>query len=123
MKTSPWAVVFWYIVVDLLQEDIYFLAALVEAWTDSRFNRAENILSTLIVPGLDNGDNEMEKLEVDHVEEDQASFLEKPKFDEVEQDEASVPSKKQKNNKDNASITSTKKRHSWQSRKIKVKCG
>ena len=69
-------------------------------------------MSTLIVPGLDNGDNEMEKLEVDHVEEDQASFLEKPKVDEVEQDEASVPSKKQKNNKDNASITSTKKRHS-----------
>ena len=68
--------------------------------------------STLIGPNLDNNDNKMEKPEVDNVEEDQNSILKKPKVDEVEEDQAAVPSKKQKNDKDDASITLTKKLYS-----------
>ena len=48
----------------------------------------------------------MEKPEVDIVEEEQASVLEQPKVGEVEEDRAYVPSKKQKNDKYCASITS-----------------
>ena len=39
---------------------------------------------------MGNNGNEMEKIEVDNVEEDQTSILEKPKVDEVEEDQASV---------------------------------
>ena len=51
----------------------------------------------------------MEKPEVDNVEEEQSSVLEQPKIDEVGEDQDSVPSKKQKNDKYGASITSTTK--------------
>ena len=39
--------------------------------------------STFIGPELDNDENEMEKPEVDNVEEEQSSVLEQPKVDEV----------------------------------------
>ena len=42
------------------------------------------MLSTSIGPKLDNDENEIEKLEVKNVEEEQAIVLEQPKFDEVE---------------------------------------
>ena len=51
----------------------------------------------------------MEKPEFDNVEEEQASVLEQPKVDEVEEYQYSVPSKKHKNDKYGASITSTNK--------------
>ena len=95
------------------------MAELLEAWTIYRVYRAEKISSTSIGPELDNYENEMEKPEVDNVEEDQNSILKKPKVDEVEEDQAAVPSKKQKNDKDDASITLTKKLYSWQGRNIK----
>ena len=49
------------------------------------------------------------KPKVDNIEEEQASLLEQTKVDEVEEYQASVPSKKQKNDKDGASINSTRK--------------
>ena len=61
----------------------------------------------------------MEKPEVDNIEEYQASVLEKAKVDEVEEYQASDTSNKQKNDKDDASITSTNKLHTWHSRKIR----
>ena len=73
---------------------------------------------------MDNDENEMEKPEVYNVEEEEASVIEQLKVDEVEEDQDSVPSKKQKNDKYGASITSAEKDgHSLQSRKIKGKCG
>ena len=65
--------------------------------------------STSIFPKLDKNENEIEKPEVQNFEEEQASVLEQPKVDEVEEDQAYNPSKKHKNDKDDASITSTKK--------------
>ena len=69
------------------------------------------MLSILIGPELDKDDNEMEKPEVDNIEEYQASVLEKAKVDEVEEYQASDTSNKQKNDKDDTSITSTNKLH------------
>ena len=55
-----------------------------EVWTDSGVNREEKILSTAIVPGLDNDENKNEERKVQNVEEEQGTVLEQPKFDEVE---------------------------------------
>ena len=67
------------------------MAELLEAWTDSRVNRVEKMLSTSIAPELDNDVNENEKPEVQNAEEEQATVLEQPKVDKVEKDQASVP--------------------------------
>ena len=63
--------------------------------------------STSIFTKLDKNENEIVKPEVQNFEEEQASVLEQPKVDEVEEDQAYNPSKKHKNDKDDASITST----------------
>ena len=67
------------------------MAELLEAWTIYRVYRAEKISSTSIGPELDNYENEMEKPEVDNVEEVQASVLEQPRVDEVEEYQDAVP--------------------------------
>ena len=64
--------------------------------------------STSIGTELDKNDNEMEKPEVDNVEEYQASVMEKPKFDNAGEDQASVHSKKQKKDKHDVLTTSKK---------------
>ena len=46
------------------------MAELLEALTDYEFNRAKKMSPTLFGPELDNNKNEMEKPEVDNVEED-----------------------------------------------------
>ena len=64
------------------------MAELLEYLTDSGVNRAENMLSTLIGPELDNNDNEIGKPEVDNSEENPAYVLGKQKVYEVEEDQA-----------------------------------
>ena len=56
--------------------------------------------STSIGPELNKNENEMEKYEIESVEEEQASVLEQPKVDEVQKYQASIPSNKHKNDKD-----------------------
>ena len=41
---------------------------LLDSWTGSGVNKANNMLSILIGPELDKDDNEMEKPEVDNIE-------------------------------------------------------
>ena len=53
------------------------------------------MLSSLICADFYNDENEMEKPEVDNVEEYQTSVMKKPKVDEVEEYQASVTLKKQ----------------------------
>ena len=71
------------------------MSSLLEAWTDSGVNRSDNMLSSLICADFYNDENEMEKPEVDNVEEYQTSVMKKPKVDEVEEYQASVTLKKQ----------------------------
>ena len=59
------------------------MAALLEAWINYVVHRVEEMESTSIGPEFDNNENEIEKPEVDNVEEEQSSVLEQTKVDEV----------------------------------------
>ena len=83
MKASPWAVAFLVYSFWPPSRSTLFLEPLLEAWNDYGFNKTDKMSSTLIGTKLDNDKNEMEKPEVDNVEEKQSSVLEQPKVDEV----------------------------------------